>query len=600
MRIAVLVKQVPRFEELRLGPDGRLLRAGLPLEMNPYCRRAVAKGAELARGSGGRCTVFTLGPPEAEEVLREAVAWGADAGVLITDPAFAGSDTLATARALAAALRRAGPFDLVIAGLNSVDADTGQVGPQLAELLGLPFLSGVRELAVDGVRLSARCERDDGYLHARVALPAVISAAERLCDPCKVPPERRAVAGDRITRLSAADLGPGPWGQAGSPTRVGEIRLLDVPRRRLRLTGPVRDQVRTAVALLTESGALNGRRPAVPAVALDTGGDLGLGLPPAGSAEAGGAEEAAGAEPVVAVVAEPGRERLTRELLGGAAALGRAVLITAEETDAEAAWAWGAGEVVELRPAPTPEDVVDGVTAWARQAAPWAVLVPATSWGREVAARAAVRLGAGLTGDAIELDRRDGRLVCWKPAFGGGLVAAVTADSPVQMATVRPGVLRPAGPRAGGRAERRVHRVKARPRVTVERRICEDDPGRLAMARAVVGVGQGVDPARYGELTPLLDLLGAELAGTRKVTDKGWLPRSRQIGITGRAVSPDLYLVLGSSGRFNHVAGIRGARFVIAVNADPAAEVFDVADVGVVGDWAEAVRHLVEELRSRG
>src|SRR5262249_38113139 len=127
MRIAVLVKQVPKFEAMELGPDGRLVREGLELEMNPYCRRAVAQGVELARTTDGPGTGITLGPPPAEDSLREAIAWGAARGVLVTDQAFAGSDTLATARALAAALQHEGPFDLVLVGRNSVDADTGQV-----------------------------------------------------------------------------------------------------------------------------------------------------------------------------------------------------------------------------------------------------------------------------------------------------------------------------------------------------------------------------------------------------------------------------------------------------------------------------------------
>ncbi|HEX4822071.1 MAG TPA: hypothetical protein VFV00_17835, partial [Acidimicrobiales bacterium] len=96
MRIAILVKQVPKFEAMELGPGGRLVRDGLELELNPYCRRAVSKGAELAANTGGTSTVFTLGPPSAEDSLREAIAWGVDDGVLVTDPAFAGSDTLAT------------------------------------------------------------------------------------------------------------------------------------------------------------------------------------------------------------------------------------------------------------------------------------------------------------------------------------------------------------------------------------------------------------------------------------------------------------------------------------------------------------------------
>src|SRR5689334_7178698 len=111
MRIAVVVKQVPTFTELALDADGRLIRAGLPLELNPYCRRAVSQAVELAAGAGvdgarPPVTVVTLGPPSAEDTLREAIAWGLDRGVdvdglLVSDPAFAGSDTLATARALA-------------------------------------------------------------------------------------------------------------------------------------------------------------------------------------------------------------------------------------------------------------------------------------------------------------------------------------------------------------------------------------------------------------------------------------------------------------------------------------------------------------------
>src|ERR1700733_9953248 len=164
------------------GNDGRLVREGLELEMNAYCRRAVSKGVEIARDSGGTCTVFTLGPPVAEDSLREAVAWGADAGVLVTDPAFAGSDTLATASALAAALRSEGPFDLILVGRNSIDADTGQVGPEVAELLDLPFAGGVKELTLGTDRAQVRCELDDGWRDVDVQLPAVLSTAERLTE----------------------------------------------------------------------------------------------------------------------------------------------------------------------------------------------------------------------------------------------------------------------------------------------------------------------------------------------------------------------------------------------------------------------------------
>ena len=580
MRIAVLVKQVPTFEAMSLGPDGRLRRDGLDLEMNPYCRRAVAKGVEL-----GRCTVFTLGPPAAEDVLREAIAWGADEGVLVTDPAFAGSDTLATARALAAALRREGPFDLVLAGRNSVDADTGQVGPQVAELLDLPFLTGVRHLALDGTRVSARCEHDDGYVVATTALPALLSCAERLCDPAKVPPEgRAAVAADRIRRLSAADLGPGPWGQAGSPTRVGRIEVLEVERTRIVLSGSPADQVEQAVAVLRDRGALTASDRTV---AREQHSVLST-------------VRSSGGGPVVAVLVEPGRPRTARELLGAAAAVapeidGRVVAVTFDAGDDPGVLAsFGADAVVRFDGVTVEDDVAAAVGPWVDAERPWAVLAPGTVWGREVSSRVAARVGAGLTGDAVDVAVDDGRLVGWKPAFGGALVAAITATTDVQMVTVRPGMLAPPAPRARADVPVEVRTATPRGRVRHIEAVRDDELDVLTLADAVVGVGTGVRPDEYDDLQPLLHALGAELGATRKVTDKGWQPRARQIGITGRSIGPRLYVAIGLAGKFNHMVGVRGAGCILAINTDPDALVFDAADVGIVADWREVVPLLAD------
>ncbi|HVW32538.1 MAG TPA: hypothetical protein VHL53_08375, partial [Acidimicrobiia bacterium] len=466
MRIAVVVKQVPTFTEMALDSDGRLIRAGLPLELNPYCRRAVSQAVELAAAAAGEAgpatvTVVTLGPPSAEECLREAVAWGLERsvdidGVLITDPAVAGSDTLATARTLADALRLIGPFDLVLTGRNSVDADTGQVPPELAELLGLPFLTGVRRLEIDGPMVWAHCEHDDGSEDAEVELPALLSCAERLIEPCKVDATgRAAVPAERIRRLSAADLGPGPWGQAGSPTRVGAVRVHEVDREGIVLHGPVEEQVRTAVDVLVRRGALAARPESLVTEALRPSAGLTGAVVPRPGNRAGTA---------VAVVLEADRPHVAQELLSAAAELaadldGHVVaLADTAEADPARLGSGGADEVIALEPADTPpgpepagpEDVARALAGWAAEVRPWAVLLPSTAWGREVAGRAAARLGAGLTGDAVGFDVEDGRLVAWKPAFGGQVLAAITAASPVQMATVRPGMLARRAPRADG------------------------------------------------------------------------------------------------------------------------------------------------------
>lgn len=591
MRVAVLVKQVPRFEEMTLGPDGRLRREGLELEMNPYCRRAVSKGVELARLHGGTCTVATLGPPAAEDVLREAVAWGADEGILLTDPAFAGSDTLATSRALARLLSAEGPFDLVLLGRNSVDADTGQVGPQVAQLAGLPFLTGVRQLELESGTVRARCEYDDGWASCEVPLPAVLSCAERLCEPAKVPPEGRAgVPSARIRRVSADGLGGGPWGQEASPTSVGQVRVLETARSRTVLEGSPAEQVEMAVKLLAESGAL---------------GPPGPEAEPAGGDETVPAGWERGSE-VIGVLLEEGRSRCSRELLGAGARLASLIgaSVTAVGTSAALAEVpaatWGADGLLELARVSTEEDVAGLVGDWCERSAPWAVLAPGTVYGREVASRTAARLGAGLTGDAVELTVDRGRLVAWKPAFGGRLVAAIRAGSPVQMATVRPGMLPLLAPRSAGTPAS--ERVEGRPsgRVVTTGRGRDDDVEILGTAETVVGVGTGVDPSEYGLLEGLLSVLGAELGATRKVTDRGWQPKSRQVGITGRSISPRLYVAIALSGKFNHMIGVRGAGKVLAVNSQPDAPVFDAADIGVVADWHEVVPLMVEAIGAAG
>ncbi len=617
LRVAVLVKQVPRAESLELSADGRLVREGVELDMNAYCRRALAKGVELAAATGGSCTVFTLGPPSADGVLREALAWGlsrglhgAVRGVHLCDPAFAGSDTLATARALAAAVSMRGPFDLVLTGRNSVDADTGQVGPEVAELLDMPFAAAVRELAVlqtaAGPVAEVSCERDRGRRRLRLTLPAVLSAAERLCDPAKVEPEgHEAVDPSLIDRISAPQLGQGPWGGEGSPTSVGPTRLLEVNRKRLLLSGPPPLQARSAVDLLDQWGLLEraGIRGAGSRVAATRG---------AGQRARPGSEAAGRHPPVepppahpgdppalVAVVEEPGHEGITGHLLREASRVASQV----------------AGRVLRIRfghptgagapttaVSPVEEDLAPALASWCEQVAPWALLLPATLFGREVASRVAARLGAGLTGDAVDLDTEAGRLVCWKPAFGGRMVAAITSSSPVQIATLRPGILEPAGPDlpAGSDPELQVDlevlQFHARGRVQVLGEDHHDDAAGLLSSRVVVAVGQGVDPDHLGEIDQLVKLLGAQWAATRKVTDRGWMPRSRQVGLTGHSLAPVIYLAIGVSGKFNHMVGTRAAACVVAVNSDPAAAVFDWADIGLVGDWREIVPCLTDQL----
>ena len=614
MDVAVLVKQVPQVDALELGADGRLRRDHADLEMNPYCRRAVSQGVEIVRQLGGRCVVVTLGPPSAEDVLREAVAWGADEGVHVTDRVFAGSDTLATARALAAALRVLGPFDLVMIGRNSVDADTGQVGPQIAELLDLPFAASVRQMEVGEGSLTLGCEVDDGHKELRLALPAVVSVAERLCQPAKVPPQRRAaVPAARLRRLAATDLGPGPWGAAASPTGVGATHVLDVVRRRLRPPGSPSEQVHHTVALLQEWDVLppdgDPERPPPGGAGPSPGGALSRATSrdelPTTHPSATAACSMPGASRSIVVLAEPGSPDLVAGLLGEVhrlAAHVQADVVVAgpDPGDPGALRRLGADRIVDIAGSRVEEDLAAALAAWCRRNAPWAVLAPGTLWGREVAARLAVSLDAGMVGDAVALDVSDaGRLVCWKPAFSGRVVAEVTTSSAVQVATVRPGRRPGLVCRVGdGAVGVETVEATARGRVHILGYRRDQSVGALLSARRVVGVGAGVAPDSYDALRPLLLALDAQLAATRKVTDRGWLPRARQVGVTGHHLTPDLYVAIGVRGAFNHMAGVRGAGTIVAINVDPDAPVFDWADIALVGDWRDTVPILAAAVRA--
>ena len=587
LRVAILIKQVPLVdgnnEPMKLGHDGRLERTGIELEINPFCRRAITKGIELGSGEGGRSLVITLGPPSAEDSLREAVAAGATDAILISDPAFAGSDTLATSRALAAVLEAEGPFDLILAGLYSVDADTGQVAPELAELLDLPFVSGAREIELRGERLVLDCERDDGLLRAELALPAVVSVAERLTFPTKrSAAEREAVDAALVQLRRASDLGAGPWGQPGSPTEVGEVRVLESPRLGRRLEGSLPEQVDALVAALQARGALQE-------------GDhhkSSVRVPPPGTG------------PVAVLVAlEPGRHRGARELLGTAALIaqrlgGRVMAAGAIDFAAAELGADGADEVVIYQAKSgklAPEDVAVALGAYAEEHEVPVLLGPSTSWGREVCSRIAARLGAGLTGDASSLEIRNGRLVAWKPAFGGQLEAAITSSTRTQCATVRPGALPLLVPREQTAVVREEH-LEPAGRVSYRDYRRDAEAEVLPSAEVLISIGAGMDPERYGELEELRVALDAELVATRKVTDKGWLPRTRQVGLTGVHLHPRLAIGLAISGKVNHMVGFRQAGTIVIVNHDPELAGFEGADFGVCGDWAEFVPLFLERV----
>jgi electron transfer flavoprotein alpha subunit len=598
LRTVALVKQVPRGDHSgRLRADGRLEREGAVAEMNPWCRRAVAQAVRLAAESGGRSTVVTMGPPAAVDVLREALACGADGAVHVSDPALAGSDCLVTARALAATLGLAGSADLILVGASSVDGSTGAVGAMVAELLGLPFVGPVlaAEPEYDGtaIRLRTTVQHDDGTESVVVALPAVVAVAERSCQPAKAPAESWPSA-EAVRRVTAAELGAGQWGLQGSPTKVAGVRPVTLTREPVIFRGTPKVQAARAIAELRARGCLDD---------LSVQSEPDSIVPPMAT----GAADA----PEVLTLIGAGPEAGTRALLGASAVLAAGVggYVTAVGTDLSPDAAdltrWGADGVMTLS-GDEPRPVAATLAAWMADRSPWAVLGAALPWDREVLARLAVSLGAGLMSDLVSLSSLPAdpstplpRLVGLKPSGGGTLAEIVSHGSP-QIATIRTGLLPLRRSRALVRLPER-RELTVSPDLAIERgdRRTSGEADALDRADVVIGVGRGVEPGQYADLEPIQVLLGAELAATRKVTDAGWLPHGRQLGLTGRSVAPRMYFAVGLSGNQNHLVGAGRAGTVVAINTDPAAEVFAHCDVGLVADWREVLPFLVDGLRDR-
>lgn len=176
MKIIVCIKQVPDTTEIKLDPvTGTLIRDGVPSIMNPDDKGGLEMALQLKDKYGAHVTVITMGPPQADDILREAFAMGADRAIHLSDRKFAGADTLATSNAIAGALRML-DYDLIITGRQAIDGDTAQVGPQIAEHLGLPQVTYVEELQYDGKEtFRIKKSTEEGYQLLEVEAPCVVT-----------------------------------------------------------------------------------------------------------------------------------------------------------------------------------------------------------------------------------------------------------------------------------------------------------------------------------------------------------------------------------------------------------------------------------------
>ncbi len=601
MHIVVCVKQVPTPAGLKFDRATKTIqRENVPLEINSFDARALVRAKTIkAQIPGTRVTALSLGPPSAREALVEALALGADRAVLLSDPRFRGSDTLATSRALAAFLR-ANPADLVLCGRYSVDAETSQVGPELAELLGLPHVSlvyNIDSLATDTRSVEVERETDTGWERLRLRLPALLTVTEGVAPeefPTKSDLEQARAKSIEVFSCDDLALSEAEVGFSGSPTWVRSLEEVAPTRRQLMIdaSSPAEAVTQLVTILVDEFGLFS---------------DWKVPEPPRLSTLPTSPLRTDPADILVLGEVRDGRiERVTWELVAKATELAGFtqgivhLLLLGEAVGPEAlpGETYGVDHIhfgssphlATYQPWEHAACLVDTI----QRLRPRFVLGPSTAYGRDVLPRAAAALGLGLTADCIDLGLDEtGSLLQYKPAFGGSIVATISSHTIPEMATVRPGVFSAVPAQSlqkGTPIQERIDLRAPRHAFSIQRvggGTLPDLGADLDHAEIVVGIGKGVGADGVEKVRSFAQRLGAAVCTTRDVADEGWLPRQLQVGLTGRSIAPKLYIALGIRGAFEHMVGVRRAGIIVAVNRNARAPVFRHSDLGLVADVHE-------------
>ena len=577
MKIVVCVKQVPDTKGgVKFNPDGTLDRGAMLTIMNPDDKAGLEAALRIKDEYGAEVTVLTMGLPKAEEVLREAMAMGADKGILVTDRVLGGADTWATSTTIAGALRNI-DYDLIITGRQAIDGDTAQVGPQIAEHLNLPVISYAQDIKIDGDSVIVQRQYEDRYHELKAKMPCLITALSELNQPRYMTPGGIFDAYDQeITvwgRADLKDVDDSDLGLKGSPTQIAKAS--DKVRKGAgeKVTLDATESVDYIMGKLKEKQVDNELTP-IAFELIGKGKDLAKDLN----------------TDVTAVLIGSDVKSLADEL----AEYGADKVIVVDDP-----------ELKDYRTEPYAHALASVI----KEYKPEIMLVGATAIGRDLGPRVSARVKTGLTADCTVLEIGEfkgvaNQLLMTRPAFGGNTIATIACpNTRPQMATVRPGVMQKLEPVKGAKAEV----IEYNPGFTPDNKYVEilkvvkeaKSAENIMDAKILVSGGRGVGSAEnFKMLQDLADVLGGMVSCSRAVVENGWKPVDVQVGQTGKTVRPNLYFAIGISGAIQHVAGMEESDIIIAINKDEDAPIFDVADYGIVGDLNKIVPALTEALKA--
>lgn len=622
MHIVVCVKHVPDATDIRFDPITlNLIREGVPSIVNPFCLNALEEAIRLKEKHGGTITAVSMGPLQAQEGLREALAMGVDRAVMVSDREMAGADTLATSYTLWKAIGKIGeaaPFDVILSGKVALDGETGQVPPGLAVRFSIPIISNVTKIGnVDpnSRTIVAKHRFDDGIETVKAKLPAVLTITEEANKPRKFTIEGMLKAKKAKIELwdkSAIGADPNLLGLKGSPTIVKKV--FPPPGRKQGQifdgTADPRAAAKWLVQKVIEVNALGAPPPKPLEAEVQTPEQKAASNPNAKYGEVWVWVEHFHGTPA----------KVSWELLGEGKRLARiygtklSALVIGNKAPhiAKEAFVCGADRVYvienealeDYRTQPYAIAMAQAV----RKYKPEALLIGGTIRGRDLAGSAATLLETGLIADctALDIDVETGTFMGTRPDYGGNLMSTIICPkNRPTMASVRPRVMKSLPPSHEWEGETIKVDVNLKPE-DLNTEVMEFVPIekvgiRLEDAQVIVSGGRGLGSAKNFYLVEeLASVLRAQVGASRAAVRAGWIGYEHQVGQTGFTVRPRLYVAVGISGAIQHIVGIMNGDYIIAINRDPEASIFKMADFGIVGDLFKVVPALIDELKNVG
>lgn len=445
------------------------IRQGRDGEINPFDASAYEAALQI---SGAEVTILSMGPISVKDFLVRLTRLGAKKAILLSDPVFAGADTLATAYTLSLAIRKLQP-DLIFCGRQTLIGDTAQTGPMLSVYAAVSLISGVMGIEKIGERVSCMT-RDMGTQSA--PLPALLTM-ERI-HTLRLPGIRSKIGKVEIWNAASIGADPAKCGLQGSPTRVLKTFENQSGKRKCRFISF--EELPTAI----EEGRKKSR-----------------------------------AQIRTATVSEA---KLSK------------VCIVGEDPRA---FAKTVSDDITVLPFADAETMAEKISKTELSAVLWG----SDPLSKQLASQVSARLGLGLCADCTALETDGEQLIMYRPALSGSVIAKIVSLTKPAMATVRT-------MRQGG--------------------------------EIVVAAGYGVKE-KVSQVKEFAERIGADFAVSRKMVDHGFAPYEYQVGLTGKTVSPSVYIAIGVSGAVHHIVGMQRSGTVIAVNPDPSAPIFDYADYGI-------------------